>query len=163
MKNLAFVLLLAGAAMAQDMSSCPMHNKSQHQAEVESHGDAAMGFPHNQTTHHFRLTIDGGAIEVTVNDPKDTGNLDAIRMHLRHITSMFADGNFSIPMFVHSQTPPGVAEMGYRRSDIAYTFEELPAGGRVRIKTSNQDALNAVHDFLVFQIRDHQTGDTEQP
>src|SRR5208282_1288731 len=115
MKNLAFVLLLAGAAMAQDMSSCPMHNKSQHQAEVESHGDAAMGFPHNQTTHHFRLTIDGGAIEVTVNDPKDTGNLDAIRMHLRHITSMFADGNFSIPMFVHSQTPPGVAEMGYRR------------------------------------------------
>lgn len=28
------------------------------------------GFPHDQTTHHFRLLPDGGAIEVTVNDAK---------------------------------------------------------------------------------------------
>jgi hypothetical protein len=66
-------------------------------------------------------------------------------------------------MFVHSQTPPGVVEMKDRRADITYTFEEFPAGGRVRIKTTNHDALNAVHDFLNFQIADHQTGDTAQP
>jgi hypothetical protein len=35
----------------------------------------------------------------------------------------------------------------------------LPGGGRVRIKTPNKDALNAIHDFLTFQIQDHHTGD----
>jgi hypothetical protein len=49
-----------------------MTEASQHQANVEKHGDEAMGFPHDRTTHHFRLNSDGGAIEVTVNDSKDS-------------------------------------------------------------------------------------------
>lgn len=68
------------------MQPCPMqkeHMKSeaQHQADVEKHGDEAMGFPHDSTTHHFCLLPDGGAIEVTVNDSKDTQNVRAIRSH----------------------------------------------------------------------------------
>lgn len=43
-------------------------------------------------------------------------------VHLTHITSMFWDGNFSIPMFVHTQLPPGVTEMKEKRSEISYTF-----------------------------------------
>jgi len=164
LKILAIALMLCGLSLAQDMSSCPMHkDKSQHHADVETHGDEAMGFPHDKTTHHFRLSPEGGVIEVTVNDAKDNDDLQAIRMHLKHVVSMFSNGDFSVPMFIHSQTPPGVTEMRDRRADITYTFEELPAGARVRITTVNRDALNAVHDFLIFQIRDHQTGDPEQP
>jgi hypothetical protein len=165
MKIIVALFLCCGLQLAaQDMKSCPMQTKvgeagSHHQAEVEKNGDAAMGFPHDQTTHHFRLSPEGGAIEVTVNDGKDTENLKAIRAHLTHITAMFSNGDFSIPMFVHSQIPPGVTEMNDRRSEISYTFEELPTGGRVRIVTKNRDALNAIHDFLDFQIEDHQTGD----
>jgi hypothetical protein len=148
----------------QDTQSCPMQKEhmkaeSQHQAGVEKHGDEAMGFPHGSTTHRFRLLPDGGAIEVTVKDSNDTQNLQAIRLHLTHIVSMFANGDFSVPMFVHSEVPPGVTEMKERRSEISYSFEELPGGGRVRIKTPNKDALNAIHDFLTFQIQDHHTGD----
>ena len=163
MKALAVVLMLGGLVAAQDMSSCPMHDKSQHQADVEKRGDAAMGFPHDKTTHHFPLAADGGAIEVTVNDLKDTQNLTVIREHLKHVAVMFANGDFSVPMFIHSEVPPGVSEMKDRRADIVWTFEEMPAGGRVRISTANRDALNAIHDFLVYQIRDHQTGDAEHP
>jgi hypothetical protein len=105
------------------------------------------------------LLPDGGAIEVTVNDTKDSQNVQAIRSHLTRIVGMFGNGDFSIPMFVHSQVPPGVSEMKERRGEISYSFEELPDGGRVRIKTSNRDALNAIHDFLIFQIQDHHTGD----
>jgi hypothetical protein len=151
------LILVCGMVVAQDMQSCPMHK--QHRADVEKHGDEAMGFSHDSTTHHFRLFTDGGAIEVTVNDSKDTGNAQAIRSHLTHIVTMFTNGDFSIPMFVHSQVPPGVTEMKDKRTEISYSFEELPNGGRVRIKTANKDALNAVHDFLTFQIHDHQTGD----
>ena len=46
-----------------------------------------------------------------------------------------------------------------KRAEILYSLEELPDGGRVRISTKNHDVLNAIHDFLSFQIRDHHTGD----
>jgi hypothetical protein len=168
MKTVIAFLLFGGLQLAaQDMQSCPMHKEhtqgaSQHQADVEKHGDEAMGFPHDKTTHHFRLYSDGGAIEVTVNDTKDSQNMQAIRSHLTHIAMMFSNGEFSIPMFVHDQVPPGVAVMKEKRTEISYSFEELPAGGRVRIKTTNPDALKAVHDFLGFQIEDHHTGDTTE-
>lgn len=166
MKTLVAFLLICGLQLAaQDMPSCPMHKEhrkgaSQHQADVEKHGDEAMRFPHDRTTHHFRLYSDGGAIEVTVNDSKDSQNMQAIRSHLTQIVTVFSKGDFSIPMFVHDQVPPGVPAMKEKRAEISYSFEELPAGGRVRIKTRNPDALKAIYDFLRFQIEDHHTGDT---
>jgi hypothetical protein len=72
---------------------------------------------------------------------------------------MFSNGEFSIPMFVHDEVPPGVPVMKEKRTEISYGLEELPTGGRVRIKTTNPDALKVVHDFLSFQIEDHHTGD----
>lgn len=166
MKTVIAFLIFGGLQLAaQDMQSRPMHKEhmkeaSQHQADVEKHSDEAMGFPHDKTTHHFRLYSDGGAIEVTVNDSKDSQNMQAIRSHLTHIVRVFSEAEFSIPMFVHDQVPPGVPVMKEKRAEIAYTFEELPSGGRVRIRTANPEALKAVHDFLRFQIVDHHTGDT---
>src|SRR5258708_17849158 len=166
MKSVIVFLLLGGLQLAaQDMQSCPMHKEhvkeaSQHQADVQKHGDEAMGFPHDNTTHHFRLYLDGGAIEVTANDGKDSQNIQAIQSHLKHIATMFSNGEFSIPMFVHDQVPPGVPVMKEKRAEISYSFEELPAGGMIRIKTTKPDALKAIHDFLRFQIEDHHTGDT---
>jgi hypothetical protein len=166
MKTVVVFLVLSGLQLAaQDMQSCPMHKEhmkeaSQHQADVEKHGDVAMGFSHDRTTHHFRLSPEGGAIEVTANDPKDSQNTEAIRSHLAHIAMMFSQGDFSTPMFVHDQVPPGVPVMKEKHGEISYSFEELPAGGRVRIKTTNPDARKAIHDFLRFQIEDHHTGDS---
>jgi hypothetical protein len=161
MKTIVTLLLLSNLQLSgQDMQSCPMHKEhSQHQAEVDKHGDEGMGFPYDKTTHHFRLYPDGGAIDVAVNDSKDSQNLKAIRSHLRHIVVMFSAGDFSIPMFVHDQMPPGVDVMKENRSEISYSFEESPTGGKVRIKTANADALKAIHEFLRFQIAEHHTGD----
>src|SRR6202049_695844 len=149
MKTVIAFLLFSGLQLAaQYMQSCPMHKEhmkeaSQYQANVEKHGDEAMGFSHDKTTHHFRLYPDGGAIEVTVNDSKDSENTQAILSHLTHIVTMFSNGDFSIPTFVHDEVPPGVQVMKEKHAEISYTFEELPAGGRVRIKTTNPDALKA--------------------
>lgn len=60
--KLTAVLLMASAVLAQD----------DHHGAVEKRGDHVMGFSHEKSTHHFRLFADGGAIEVTANDPKDT-------------------------------------------------------------------------------------------
>lgn len=166
----AFLLLCVLSAIsqntAQDPNSCPMHKEhmqaAKHQADVEKHGDQAMGFLHDKTTHHFRLYADGGAIEVTVNDKSDATDLQAIHDHMTHIAKLFSSGDFAIPMFVHDEVPPGVPVMKEKRAEISYTFEELPTGSAVRIQTTSADALNAVHDFLRFQIEDHHTGDTTE-
>jgi hypothetical protein len=106
------------------------------------------------------LYADGGSIEVTVNDDKDSQNMQAIRSHLAHIATMFSNADFSTPMFVHDQVPPGVPVMKEKRTLITYPFDKLPAGGKVRIKTADSDALRAMHDFPRFQIADHHTGNT---
>jgi len=74
----------------------------------------------------------------------------------------FSNGEVSIPMFVPDQGPPAAPVVKEKRAEISYSFEELPAGGRVRIRTRNPDALKAIHDFLPFQIEDHPTGDTTE-
>jgi len=166
MKKIIALLLSCGLQLTgQEVQSCPMHkdhakSSAQHRADVEKHGDEAMGFPHDKTTHHFRLYSDGGAIEVTANDSHDSVNTQAIRSHLTRIAAIFSNGDFSIPMFVHSQIPPGVPVMKQKRAEISYAFEEIPSGGKVRIKTNDPEALKAVHDFLRFQIEDHHAGDS---
>ena len=139
------------------MADCPMMNE--HAAQVDKRGDEAMGFSHKKTTHHFRLLADGGAIEVTANDPADATSREQVRGHLAHIAKLFAEGNFAIPMLVHAQKPPGSESMQQLRGEIQHRYEEMPAGGRVRISTTNPKALAAVHEFLRFQIEDHRTGD----
>lgn len=49
--------------------------------------------------------------------------------------------------------------MKEKRAEISYRFEELPVGGRILIKTTNPDALKAIHEFLRFQIAEHHTGE----
>lgn len=164
--TIAFALTLMASPLLEaqepvhdksSMADCPM--MKEHSARVDERGDTAMGFSHEKTTHHFRLLADGGAIEVTANDPADAASRDQVRGHLARIAKLFAEGKFAIPMLVHAQKPPGSESMQQLREQIQYRYEEVPAGGRVRISTTNPKALTAVLEFLRFQIEDHRTGD----
>ncbi len=139
----------------------PGQQASHHDA-VNQRGDKVMGFSHDKTTHHFRLKADGGAIEVEANDPNDAASRDQIRTHLQHIARKFAAGDFTAPMMIHAQNPPGVPTMKRLRAAIKYKFEETERGGRVRIATGDAKALAAIHEFLRFQISDHKTGDSTE-
>jgi hypothetical protein len=132
---------------------------SSHHAAVDARGDHVMGFDHAKTTHHFHLFPTGGSIDVSANAADDTKNRDAIRMHLSHIARMFAAGDFEAPMLIHDRVPPGVPVMREKKAEIRWEFEPTERGGAIRIATKNRKALAAVHEFLRFQIEDHQTGD----
>ncbi len=150
-----------------DAAGCPMHAAHSrertahhdHLAGVNARGDHAMGFSHAKTTHRFRLFPDGGAIEVSANDAADAASRDEIRSHLRTIAKAFAEGVFDVPAAVHDRVPPGVPTMKRRKAEIAYRYEQTERGAVVRITTANRDAVDAIHDFLRFQIEDHRTGD----
>jgi hypothetical protein len=174
--TLLILSMFAVAKAEQKATSCPMHeqhqkdkpqagpdsahNHSSHFEGVNKRGDEGMGFDHLKTAHHFRLLSDGGSIEVEANSSSDTGSRDRIRAHLKQIARMFTNGDFSTPMFIHDRVPPGVDAMKRLKEVIDYRLEETERGARVRISTSNTDALKAIHDFLRFQIQDHQTGDS---
>jgi hypothetical protein len=182
-KRLCFALALALAltvvAPAQQQehqgADCPMRQKHQGgkpdetaktsdthsgpHAEMDRRGDQAMGFSQAKTTHHFLLKRDGGAIEVEANETADQESRGRIRQHLAHIAQMFSEGDFNTPMFIHAQNPPGASAMKRLKAEIKYEFEKTERGGRVSIRTSNAEALTAIHDFLRFQIIEHRTGD----
>ena len=76
------------------------------------------------------------------------------------IAGMFAEGNFSIPMFVHNTVPPGVEKLKQLKREITYAAENTSLGAQVRITTKNSAAITAIHEFLRFQIEEHRTGDS---
>jgi hypothetical protein len=153
-KILAIVLL---ATISSISGQSPSQTGS---SDIDRRGAHVMGFDQTRTTHHFLLYDDGGAIDVSVKDPSDTADRDAIRSHLPHIAAMFAAGNFDEPMLVHDANVPGTSEMATMKDRLSYRFIETPNGGRVDIMTRDPDALAAVHTFLRFQISDHHTGDS---
>jgi hypothetical protein len=158
LRCLLTALLIACPVTAQQ----PAPKQDPHRQGVHERGDHAMGFSHLKTTHHFRLRKDGGIIEVVANDPRDEQSQQQIRMHLQHIASLFSNGDFSAPMFIHDKVPPGVPVMKELKADITYRFERLENGGRVVIQSENEKAIAAIHEFLRFQIEDHQTGDPKE-
>ena len=130
-----------------------------HQTMVNEHGDHVMGFSHDKTTHHFELHYDGGLIDVRADDAKDIETRDQIRSHFHHIAQMFANGNFNAPMLVHGKEVPGTATMTQLKDKLHWELQETPRGARLTVTADNKPALDAVHQFLRFQIEDHKTGD----
>jgi hypothetical protein len=159
MHRATLLLLVASAATFAQGPHIAGRESPNQQTALNQNGDHVMGFSHEKTTHHFVLTADGGLIEVRANDVKDAVTLDQIRSHFQHIARMFAEGNFNAPMLVHSQNVPGTAAMSRLKNDLHWKLEDIPRGARIVITADNNEAADAVHAFLRFQISDHQTGD----
>jgi hypothetical protein len=156
-----FVLVLGCAAgsAGQDHASCPMAASHAKRDQVDHRHDEATGVAHEGTVHHFLLAKDGGSIRLEVTDAGKVEARDRIREHLQVVARSFASGDFSLPMAIHDQVPPGAEVMRKRKSAIRYWYEPTDKGGVVRISTRDARALDAVHAFLRFQIRDHGTND----
>src|SRR6266850_3752369 len=128
---------------AHDVSSTPVHEQRKaaaqdaHQQGVIERGDQVMGFSHDKATHHFLLYPDGGTSDVQASKPEDPATRDAIRSHFTHIVRVFAEGDFSAPMLIHSQNPPGTEAMKQLREQIQYKLENTASGARIRITTKN--------------------------
>jgi|ERR1700751_3275761 len=152
--TVAICLLLLSAA--RTAPAAPQHDDS----AMNSRGDHVMGFDHDRTTHHFTLTKAGGIIQVTANDSSDSASRDHIRMHLQHISKAFAAGDFTDPHEVHDEVPPGVPVMKERKDKVSYSYQSVATGARVVITTGDPKALEAIHEYLRYQIREHKTGDS---
>jgi len=138
----------------------PVFAQQDSHSALNMRGGHEMGFSHEKTTHHFQLNEDGGIIEIRANDIRDAESRDQIRTHLQHVAGMFAAGDFNVPMLVHARMDvPGTAAMSKLKDQLHWDFQETSRGAKLVITADNEPALEAVHDFLRFQIADHHTGD----
>ena len=156
---------LAADAQEQTPSECPMHAthqgaRDQHGRGVDERHDAVTGVSHELSTHHFLLYPDGGRIVLEAADESDTQARDLIRAHLQHVADEFANGRFDLPMLIHDRMPPGTDALQRFKGMVRYEYVPTARGGAVDITTTSAEALDAVHAFLGFQIRDHGTGDS---
>ncbi len=152
--GLILLIALAAPALAQ-------HQHHDH-AAMNARGERAMGFSQIATTHHFRLLPDGGYIQVQANDANDSANRDHIRVHLQEQAKRFSAGDFSLSEMTHDRVLPGTPEMARLKSAITYKYEEIDRGARLRISSQDAAAVSAIHEFLRFQISDHETGDSTE-
>lgn len=111
--------------------------------------------------HHFTLLKNGGTVVAQMKNPKDTQSRDQLRLHMAHMAKMYAEGYFRGPEFIHAQEIPGVAMMKQLKDEIHYEYHDTDLGGQITITSSKEKAIAAVHEFLRFEIKNHQTGDSD--
>lgn len=126
-------------------------------AALQARGREAMGVDQYTSTHRFDALPDGGRIELQ-RDTDDPDGVATIRAHLRSIAEAFARGDFGTPAFVHDQPVPGTDVMAARCAAIRYEYRDLPRGGEVRIITTDEAAIAAIHAFMAYQRGDHRAG-----
>lgn len=124
---------------------------------MQARGEHVMGVNQYTSAHVFEDLPDGGRVVLERADASDTAAITTIRAHMRDIAAAFRAGDFTKPFEVHAQVVPGTAVMTARRSAISYDASDLPRGGEVRIRTTDPQAIAAVHDFLAFQRTAHHT------
>ena len=123
-------------------------------AAMQERGRMAMGVDQYTSTHHFDALPDGGRIELQ-RDVDDSAGVAQIRTHIREIAVAFKSGDFSTPMMVHLREVPGAKVMAARRSLITYEPHDLPRGAELIIRTRDDAARRAIHEFMAFQRGEH--------
>jgi hypothetical protein len=124
---------------------------------MQQRGQQVMGVDQTTSRHGFLSLPDGGRI-VLVRNVDDSAGVARVRQHLHDMQRAFGAGDFSMPMFIHMKTVPGVALMAARHDLITYVESDLPNGGALRISTTDSAALSAIHQFLAFQRSEHHAG-----
>jgi len=151
---MTFILLAWLVALAPQ----PVHDPS-----MNARGNQAMGFDQSRATHHFILTADGGEIRIAANDAGDGKTVEEIRAHVRDIEKLFASGDFAKPEYIHGELPPGAGAMPRLKDAIRYAYQEAPLGASLLIRSTDASAVQAVQEYLRYQIREHKTGDPLAP
>jgi len=152
--NMCVTVVGVCAACARSAKSATTGSADSSFAAMQERGKMAMGVDQATSTHTFDALADGGRIEL-LRDVDDSLGIAQIRAHLRLIQHAFQAGDFSTPEFVHMQMMPGTAEMARKRDVISYSYHDLPRGGEVVMKTTDADALSAIHEFMAAQRSGH--------
>ena len=106
---------------------------------MEHRGDAVMGFSHEATTHAFKLSDDGGAIEVVANDPKDSKSIE--------VRNVGIDKGMAAKLLLYEKTVDFVLAVGDDLADEEL-FKVLP-------EKSYSIKVGLAKSYAKFNLKNH--------
>ena len=136
----------------ESASPTPDNDRGQRKTDVAANGE-------DSASYQFVVTRSGGLIRLTVDDPDNAEAAGRAQIDLREAAAQYARGEFSGEPATHGLTPPGTPQMRQLRNRIIYTEHAIQDGAELIISSTDARAVTAIHQFLEFQIREHQSGD----
>jgi len=127
--------------------------------ELNSRFSKTLGTDIDKVAQHYYLVKNGGVIELTAKDPNDTATIKAIQKYLDMQKDLFEKGKNETEAEVHGKVPAGQPLLKKMRNDINFFTSKTENGAVLRMFTVNDQARQAVYDFMKFEIGEHQTGD----
>jgi len=125
------------------------------QARINQRSKTIMTFDLTKTMHGFQDLPTGGLEIVMANDPTDATQIALVRGHLRKEATLFGQGDFSGPAYIHGDDMPGLPELraGWKR--IAVRYAPLANGASIRYTTADPVMVAAIHQWFAAQTMEH--------
>ena len=149
---LAALLITVMLASAQTAMADPTQ-------EMNARFSKALGAGLDKVALHFYLVKNGGVIELASKDPNDTGTIEAIRKYLQSQKDLWEKGKDPVTE-VHAKAPESANLMRKLRNDITFYTAKTDTGAVLRMFSINEQARDAIQDYLKFEITEHKTGDS---
>ncbi|HEX6878922.1 MAG TPA: hypothetical protein VF135_01035 [Terriglobales bacterium] len=146
------VLLLVSVGTAQSLNG-------DSEADVNSRFSRVLGADVGKLLQHYYLVKNGGVIELSAKDPQDQAVIKAIQKYLDMQKDLFEKGKNESEAEVHGKAPDGLAGIKRFRNDITFFSTGTDNGAVLRMFTVNEQAKQAVYEFMKFEIAEHKTGD----
>ncbi len=146
-----FSFLIASVAVAQTTPTA---------ADANARLARVVGVIPDSIVLHYYLVKNGGVIEITTKQPDDTATANAIMKYLESQKDLFDKGKNDSDNDVHGQMPAGLLTMKKLKNDITFNAVRQDNGGVLRIFSVNEQARQAIHDYMKYEIAAHATGDS---
>ena len=122
-------------------------------------------YDRHRVVHHFYLYPDGGMMTLVVTDPADTETRKAVRTFVQRVSQLMVMGNLALLRDQFGQGVPGldrIAEARARKATITVRSSTPDEGSQIIFSTADPVTIQALHEFLRFQIDDLKTGDSPE-
>lgn len=149
---LAALLITVLLASAQTAMADPTQ-------EMNARFSKALGVSLDKVALHYYLVKNGGVVELASKDPNDTGTIEAIRKYLQSQKDLWEKGKDPVAE-VHTRAPESANLMRKLRNDITFYTAKTDTGAVLRMFSINEQARDAIQDYLKFEITEHKTGDS---
>ena len=148
-----FFLLLALTSAAWSQSPALTDN------DLDARFSKALGTDADKIVQHYYLMKNGGVIEFTVKDPTDNASIAVIQKYLEAQRDLFEKGKTDADADVHGKVPDGLPRLKKLRNEITFFAVKSEHGAVLRMFTVNEQAREAIQEFMKFEINEHKTGD----
>ncbi len=154
MKQVALIsmglLFFAATALAEDYAS------PQRRENVQKLRQELVPYATDQALEEFSKTVHGGVMHVVAKSANDANQIRLIQDYLRQTAEAFGNGDFSSTEKMHGADMPGLQQLKTAKTDdIRFEYKTLPNGAQIHFSTEYPQFVQALHEWLDAQIKDH--------